>query len=126
MKRSWFGFILLILLLILSLVASYAMDQIHEEAANHLQQASQLGMSGNWPAAAYQIALVRHQWERWHFLRSVLADHTPIEAIEEGFSGLEVYGEGRERIAFAALCRELAQQMKALADAHRLNLHNLL
>lgn len=126
MNRSWFGFALLLLLLALALIASWSMEQIHKENAEWLEQAAVLALADNWSGAVQKISDVRHNWTRWKLLRSALADHTPMEAIEASFSSLELYCARQELLPFAALCRELARQMDAMGDAHRLKAENLL
>lgn len=126
MKRSWIGFYLLLALLGASLFSSHSMDTLHGEASRQMEQAGELAMAGNWPAAAYVTAKVRRDWDSHALLRCALADHGPMEEIEARFALLEVYGADREATAFAAVCRELSRQLEAMADAHRLRLHNLL
>lgn len=126
MKRSWIGFALLVILLAAALVSSWAMEEFHEAAANKLEQAGQYALAGNWAGAAFLTADVQRDWDRWELLRCALADHSPMEEIETLFSALEVYGTAREKVAFAALCREAAQKMEAMGQAHGLQLHNLL
>lgn len=126
MKRSWFGFFLLLALLVLALLSSLAMVRIHEENAEHLEQAARLALAGNWAGAAFRTAQAEHTWDRWELLRSALADHNPTEEIDSLFAALEVYGTAREKVAFAALCRETAKKIQAMGDAHSLKWRNLL
>lgn len=126
MKRSWFGFFLLILLLGLSLVSSWAMEEIHSEASEKLEQAADFALSENWHKAAFLTAEVLRDWDRWQLLRSALADHGPMEDIESSFAVLEVYARQREKLAFAASCRELSRRIEAMGDAHAFRLRNLL
>ena len=126
MKRSWIGFVLLVLLLATALLSAAAMIRLCEEDVSRLTAASGEALKGNWEAAACLIAQAHHSWDSWEFFRCAMADHTPAEEIEALFSRLEVYSSARERITFAAVCREAAQKLEALGDAHRLNLHNLL
>lgn len=126
MKRSWIGFVLLLVLLIASLASAAAMEKIHGEAAQKLERAARYALQENWTGAAFTLADVRSQWERWELFRCAFADHGPTEEVEAMFSSLEVYGASRERIAFAAVCRQAASAMKAIGQAHSLNLTNLL
>lgn len=126
MKRSWFGFFLLILLLMLALLSTQAMVRIHREQALTLEEAGKFALSGNWHQTALLTAQVRLDWDKWQLLRAALADHNPIEEIEAGFQVLEVYGRKRDALAFAALCQDLSRQLEAMGDAHALQLQNLL
>ena len=126
MKRSWFGFFLLLLLLAASLFASRTMVTIHAENAEALNQAARFAMKENWAGAAFATAQAKHNWEKWDLLRSALADHTPSEEIDALFAALEVYGSAKDKVAFSALCRELSLKMLAIGDAHSLKFHNLL
>lgn len=126
MKRSWVGLLLLLALLGTSLAASWGMIQIHQEASEKLDRAADLALSGEWAAAAYLTAQVRHSWEKWNLLRAALADHGPMEALDASFSQLELYGKSREKLAFASVCREMACQMEAMGQAHSWNLENIL
>lgn len=126
MKRSWLGFLFLLLLLAVSLVSTWAMAHIHEDAAEKLEEAADLALSGQWPGAAYLTAQVRHSWDKWELLRAALADHGPMEDLDADFALLEVYGRSQERLAFAAMCREMACRMEAMGDAHGFDLKNIL
>lgn len=126
MKRSWVGFLLLLILLILSLAVSRGMARIHEDASRKLEQAADLALRGDWAGAAFRTAQVRHSWDNWELLRGALADHGPIEALDTDFAALEFYCRRRELLSFAALCREMAKQMEAMGDAHGWDLKNIL
>ena len=126
MKRSWIGLILLLVLFGISLAASWGMVQIHQEAAQKLDKAADQALSGEWAAAAYLVAQARHNWDTWAILRAALADHSPMEELDAAFSKLELYGKQKEKLAFAAVCREMACQMEAMGQAHGWNLENIL
>lgn len=126
MKRSWIGLLLLIGLLAGSWAASNAMTELHEDSAEKLEQASHMALSGNWAGAAFLTAQVRHSWDKWEWFRAAQSDHNPTEEIDAMFAALEVYGNARERVAFSALCREMAKKIQAVGEAHSLKFSNLL
>ena len=126
MKRSWFGFFLLAALLGISLLSSRTMVRIYQADAQRLSIASQEALGGNWAEAASLTAQVRRSWDKWALFRCAMADHNPAEEIDALFLVLEVYGTTREEVAFASVCRETAQKLEAMGEAHRLNLENLL
>lgn len=126
MKRSWFGLILLLILLIVGFLSSLAIDDAHDPIADKLELAADAALERNWASAAWHTADARDRWEQWELLRAGFCDHGPAEEIDALFSALEVYGSSREKIAFAALCREMAEKIQAIGDAHGLDLKNFL
>ena len=126
MKRSWIGFFLLLALLGIGLLATWVMADIHEPMEEKLEEAAEAALDENWPKAAWLTASVRQDWEKWLLLRAGLVDHGPMEDIDAMFAALEVYGASREKIAFAALCRELSKKIEAIGDAHGLQWENIL
>lgn len=126
MKRSWIGLFLLVFLLAGSLVASRVMVTVHTDSAEKLEQAAELALEGNWAGAAFLTAQAQHKWKQYDFLRSALIDHNPGEEIDADFTVLGVYGSTRDSVNFAALSMQTAKKIHAIADAHRLKLHNLL
>jgi len=126
MKRSWFGFFLLVILLLAGILSSLAMEDVHEPIADKLELASKAALQRNWAAAAWHTADARDNWEQWEMFRAGFCDHGPTEEVDALFSALEVYGSSRERIAFAALCREIAEKIQAIGESHGLDWKNLL
>ncbi len=126
MKRSWIGLVLLLVLLGSGILCTWIMEDVHEPISEKLEQAAEEALDRNWAAAAWHTAEARNRWERWEVFRAALTDHGPIEDLDALFSVLEVYGANRERLAFASLCREMAQKIKAIGDAHGLVPENLL
>lgn len=126
MKRSWFGFFLLLLLLAGSFSVTVTMEKIHQEPVQALLQAAQHSEDHRWEAASAALNRARGQWEATEHLRRCFADHTPVEEIAAGFARLSALSPEDDPAEFAATCRELATKAAAIADAHRLNLRNLL
>ena len=126
MKRSWIGFFLLIILLLLGILATWSMDRVHEPIAQQLQLAAEGSLKNNWTKAAYHTALAKRDWEDGQLLRACLTDHGPMEEIDALFAALEIYGTRRENTAFSALAREMAEKIQAIGDAHGLIWSNIL
>lgn len=126
MKRSWIGFFLLIILLALGILGTWAMEQVHDPIARDLQLAAEGCLKNNWSKAAFHTAKAKNEWEKWQLLRACLTDHDPMEQIDALFCALDVYGRGRETIAFSALAREMAVKIQAIGDAHGLVWNNIL
>jgi len=126
MKRSWIGFILLILLLWGSLLSSGIMDRIHEPIGEALQQAAWCAMDGNWEKAQAFFRDAQENWKQKEHIRSCFADHTPVEEIDADFALLEVCCAARETISFSGGCLRLARQVAAVGEAHELVWWNLL
>ena len=120
MKRSWFGFVLLILLLFGSFLSTRVMTAIHEPIEAELLQAAQCAMDGNWEKAGKAFR------EAEEHVRSCFADHTPVEEIDGDFELLKVYCAAREGASFAGGCLQLARQVAAVGEAHEFVWWNLL
>lgn len=126
MKRSWIGFSLLVVLLVISLVVTLFMTRIHESVELDLKQSGQCALDGDWDNAELFFRRARRSWDKWEHFRACFADHTPTEEIDAAFAALEVYRLTREQIAFPAGCASLARQIAAVGEAHRLVWWNLL
>lgn len=126
MKRSWIGFSLLILLLLLSILVTAFMTRIHESIELDLQQSAECALQKDWGNAELFFRRARRNWDKWEHFRACFADHTPVEEIDANFAALEVYHLGREEAAFPAACRSLARQIAAVGEAHELVWWNLL
>lgn len=126
MKRSHFGGGLLILLLILGFLTSWAMSRCQEPIAYDLKQASQTALREDWEQTGALIQDAEARWQHcWHFSAS-LADHSPMESIDGLFAQLSTYLRARDASAVSAVCAELARQVEAMIDAHNLSWWNLL
>ena len=126
MKRSWFGFGILLVLLIAALLTTWAMDEIHEPIAGDLEQAAEYALLDDWENAELFYGRAAGKWEKWEHFRACFADHTPVEEISAAMAELEVYGIARENAAFAAACAETAEKVEAVGEAHGLVWWNFL
>ena len=126
MKRSWIGFALLLVLLVISAITTWGMTKIHEPIEKDLKQAAECAILGDWENAGHFFQESRNRWEDWKHLRACFADHTPVEEIDSSFALLEVYCYAQENAAFAAECCRLARQTAAVGEAHELAWWNML
>ncbi len=126
MKRSRFGAWLLIFLLAVSLLSSWAMEQVHAPVAADLEAAGQAALSGSWDRAAAHMNAASNRWTRWQGLRCCFADHGPSEQIDAALAELRQYAAAGEPTAFAAAAARTACQVEAIWQAHGLKWWNLL
>lgn len=126
MRRSWIGFFLLLVLLLLGLFATRKMQAIHEPIAVQLQQAAYWASLEDWETAEAFFQRAEKNWKKSEQFRACLADHNPIEDIDAAFAMLEVYCAAEEETAFEGACRELARKVAAVGEAHGLVWWNLL
>ena len=126
MKRCWFGLGLLVVVLILSILASIWMTRIHENVEDDLNQAAQCALEGDWDAADRYFLRAKRTWTAWEHFRASLADHTPVEEADADFAATGVYCYTRQDISFAASCLQLARQVAAVGEAHEFAWWNLL
>lgn len=120
MKRSWMGFILLLILLVLGILTTKIMVDIHKTVEEGLQEAAFHALKNDWSRAESAFRKARADWDNWEHFRACFADHNPVEEIDSSFALLETYCITRENAAFAAECRRLARQTAAVGEAHEL------
>nr|MBQ8244414.1 DUF4363 family protein [Oscillospiraceae bacterium] len=126
MKRSWMGLGLLVVLLALSLLVTWAMAQVHDPIARDLITAGEYALAGDWERAEFLFRQAEGIWETYGTFRACFADHNPMEEIDACFAQLEIYARMREETAFAASCGEIARKAQAMGEAHGLKWENLL
>ena len=126
MKRSWIGFLMLILLLLGGIWSSRIMVRIHKPIEEKLRQAAQFSTEGNWAQAAVCFREAEENWKQREHIRSCFADHNPVEEIDADFQLLKVCCAARETISFPGGCLQLARQVAAVGEAHEPVWWNLL
>ena len=126
MKRSWIGFGMLLLLLLGSILSSWAMVRIHEPMEEKLQMSAQCAMDGDWHRAEAFFRKALENWEKSEQFRTCVADHTPVEEIDADFQLLKLCCAALETVTFAGGCFQLARQVAAVGEAHELVWWNLL
>jgi len=125
MKRSWIGFILLLVLLAAGFLSTHTMKTIHEPIEADLLQAAECAILGDWENTSRFFRQAEEDWKQWGHFRSCFADHNPVEEIDADFALLKVYCAHRDTVSFAGGCAQLARQVAAVGEAHELVWWNL-
>ena len=120
MKRSWMGFLLLLILLAAGLFTTWKMVKIHEPIEVQLLQAAHWSSLEDWDTAELFFQKAEKNWKKSGHFRSCFADHNPVEDIDAAFALLKVYCTAQEGTAFEGACRELARKVAAVGEAHAL------
>ncbi len=126
MKRSRFGLFLLLALLILGILSTWAMGRSTGPITEAIRQAGTAGFQMDWAVATEKMGEAKSDWEKRYPLCASLTDHEPMENINSLFAQLEVYAKNRDHQNFAAVCALLAKDLEALGEAHSLTWWNLL
>lgn len=126
MKRIWFGAALLVILLLLGIGSTLAMEWIHSPIARQLESASEAALAGHWQEARILAAGARGHWENYKIFSACITNHEALEEADARFARLDVLERSRETDAFAAACGELSAMFDALADVQDLSLQNLM
>lgn len=124
MKRSIFGGLLLLVLLLGSLGAAALMENLHSPISELLEQAADLAAE-DLPGAVALARQAKAAWEEAEPLSACFADHNPMEEMNQEFARLEIFAREEEPLAFAAACGSLAEKMQAMGDAHSLQWRNI-
>lgn len=124
--RELIGFVLLAVLLAGGIGSSAWLGKHHQTLAENMTDAAWYALSGDWDRAAQTTARTEESWQKNWKLCAVFLDQTPMTQIDGGFAQLSVYGAQRDPGQYAALCAELAQGLRTIADAHRLGWWSLL
>lgn len=126
MKRSWMGFLLLLVLLLLSLFTTRKMAAVHAPIEAQLLQAAHWSSLEDWETAGAFFQKAEKNWKAAEHFRACFSDHTPVEDIDAAFAMLKVYCAAEEATAFEGSCRDLARKVAAVGEAHALVWWNLL
>ena len=119
MVRGWIGVGILVVFLVLGVVTGVAMDDAHLPTGALLEQAVEKTLDGDFSAAVDLGLKAKARWEKVWSATATLADQSPMDDVDALFAELEIYAKTGEKPHFAACCKELARQIKAVADAHR-------
>ena len=125
MKRSWIGFVLLLVLLAGGIAATWGMAKCHEPIARDLENAAKTALQGDMAQGEVLMLQAREAWGRSRHLGACFADHTPMEEIDALFAEVEVYAAAREETDFAAGCAALSRKVEAMGQAHGASWWNL-
>ena len=102
------------------------MDQAHLPGAQLLQEAAEVTLQGDLEEGIRLAKQAQTLWQSSRTGTAAVADHNPMEDIDNLFRELWVYAAAEERPHFAATSAELSQRLLAMADAHRLSWQSLL
>ena len=117
-KRFWLGVGVLAALLAVSIAVTAAMKAIHEPAAEGFAEAARIALEGDLPAAAARGRQARQRWQASRSFTASVADHGPMDTVEDLLAEMEVFAEAEDPEHFAAACARLAAAVKAMSDAH--------
>ena len=124
-KFFWSGVMILTLLLGLTLVISWAMDTIHSPMQQSLEQAADAALAGDVSQAQQLGTQAKERWDTFRKAVAMVADHTPMDEIDQLFGQMRAYAEAEEDAEFAACCAQLARLVESMANAHILTWWNL-
>ncbi len=126
MKRLWIGVIILAILLGLGIGTTVFALCTNNSISESLDQASKAALKGEWAEAEALSRKAKDQWESCRKGMASIADHEPMEEIDDLFSQMEVYLQTRQQIPFSACCASLSVLIKAIGEAHAINWWSLL
>ncbi len=126
MKRLWIGLGLLLVLLAIGLGLLFFSQHFFDSFSANLEEAAELAMEKNWPAATEKAEKSRAMWQRCYQFFSAISDHEPIEAVQELFSRLELYAREQMYMEFSTVCKSLAKLADAINESHNLRWWSIL
>ncbi len=126
MKRLYIGASVLLLLLVLGLFVSFAINRMYAPIVTLLEDAAQTALREDLPAAVEKAEKAGALWKKCKRASATVADHTPMEDIDHLFAEAAVYASSEEVPHFAACCAQLAVMVRDMGNAHKLNLWNIL
>ena len=125
MKKLWVAVAVLAVLLVLGIVSTIVMEQVHGELSEALGQAALLSET-DWETANALADSARAKWEKSSHLIAALADHEPLEELDGLFAELAVYQRHADQRCFAAVCVRIASLAEMLQESHSPYWWNLL
>lgn len=126
MKRLWLGVAILAILLGIGIATTVFARQTHGNISQTLDLATNAALRGKWQEAKALSAEAKSTWESTRKITASLADHEPMEEIDDLFSQMEIYMVTRQQIPFAACCASLAVLTDAIGEAQAINWWSLL
>ncbi len=117
MKRFYFGVVLMLVLLVMSVSLTFCFHRIHAPLADTLVNAAHQALEGNWEQAKELALDARVRWDTYRDFTAAVADHEPMEEMEGLFYQLEVYTNLDLQGQFAAICVQLSQMAAAMEES---------
>ena len=126
MKRLWIGVSILVFLLAAGIGTTVFAVRTHTDISDGLKQASEAALRGKWEDAKALSLDAKSTWETYRKVTASIADHEPMEEIDNMFSQMEIYLLTRQQIPFSTCCASLGVLTKAIGEAHAINWWSLL
>lgn len=125
MKRSRFGALLLVGLLAAGLFSGWLIHRWHDPISEQIREASRLATAGNWEDAQDLTAQAKSRWEHYWHISAAISDHRPMEEVDALFEELEVYGQFRDEVNYAAACSRIAGKLQGISGDNDLKWWNV-
>lgn len=126
MKRLWIGIGLLASILLIGLLTTARLGNIHTDIGENLRTSAHAAQAGNWDKADELAQIAEEDWRSNRNFTAALADHTVLDEIDAFFAQATAYRENRAAMEYAAICGRLSVAVEAIQDGHRLTWWNLL
>lgn len=126
MNRTLIGVLLLIALPVTGIFSSLGMTRWNGEIAGQLDTAARLALEKDPESASQTLLDAQTRWQELWSANAAFTDHAPLEQIDAGFAQLRIYAQAGEAVAFAAVCAQLAQQIRAIGEAGSASWRNIL
>lgn len=118
MKRSIYGALMLLVLLITGIFTTWFMGSCHKGVVDSLEEAAVFAENGNWNRVQEKLQQAKADWDdRWG-ISAALSDHEPMEKINSLFAQAEVWTKARDDTAFLDVCARLCEALQAIGEAH--------
>lgn len=125
MLRGWIGAGLLVLFLAMGVGTMEWMDNAHLPTGDLLEQAAESALRGDMEKGVALGMEAKNRWKGQWQATATVADHSPMDDVDALFAEMEIYAKAGEEPHFAACCKELAQRVDAVAEAHRFSWWNI-
>ena len=126
MSRSRFGVGLLVMLLLLGIWCQQVLVRKQAPIQAALEQTAAAAYREDWTAAGDFLAQARKQWDTYRNWGAVFTHHADLEAADAQFAVLDVFCRKKDALGTASAAAQLASQVEALGESHRLTWKNLL
>ena len=126
MNRSWFGGILLALLLTVSGLTGNALDRDLAPVEENLEICRREAEAGNWDQARGSLGLAGQEWEKCRNLCAAVLDRGAAAELDGSFRRMESLGNTGSRPEFAATCAEASGLIRDFRESTEVTLQNLL
>lgn len=126
MKRLWIGVAILAALLGSGIGTTIFAVRTHGDISQKLEQASEAALRGKWDEACTLSLEAKKKWEAMRHGTAAIADHEPMEEIDDLFSQMEIYLLTRQQVPFSTCCASLSVLTNAIGESHAINWWSLL